>query len=694
MYSSSTAYPYILCTRLTILLILLTCQSSWANHGALRVNPFNTNPINSAGQATALFGAQLREALDHEVAQQGGEHFSAFVFSGGLHGTSSTLISAPFTTVAYLPERINQTATAITYTGASNTTCWTIISSDNDGITTWTRVGSGSTGAYYYQCESNNDTTPTQPLLPPNSAWLLQVTINTASAISVVSRPSGFCSNPQCLVFNALDNVFGAVGNGTTNDTIAVQAALTSGSAMNGTVIIPRDSNFLVDQLSITGRMILTGGGTLTQNVAGQTTLRIRASNVVIDHIRFVGSGNTGISENGILTDEAYDYGVIKNCIFTNMTIGVDVNTSGVGTKAKGWRVSNNTFHDIVGTALFGYGILAVDVREFIINNNTFHNVNRHAVYLSAGTSNSIVSNNTVNHDTIMSSAAMQLSAVAGQNQNYDNQFIMNTIRNTPFAFTVNENSHRTIIAFNKILRCNDVCVRISNDGGGGSTRHPLGTIVKFNDFASDGVTFVTLIRATDGDGTQIIGNTGTVTSSGGSGGAIIGFENADATYNTPIYGYVGYVADNRIISDVNVHGIRINYASAIYPVIISNNEFPNMSGLHTSTFTYLKRVSGTFNNQDTRFVRRGGGTETLETKDSHFGIEGTLSRTVTLPPAAAVGEGKVYVIKDEGGNAGVNNHTIAADGTETIDNAATILISTSYGSRRLYSIGSRWYTQ
>ena len=169
---------------LVCLFFLLLSSQGLANHGTLRINPFNTNPINTAGRPTSSFATELREALDHELAQQGGEHHAPFVFSGGIHGESPTLASAVFATVAYVPERINQTGTAITYAAVANDVCWTIISADNDGITGWTRVGSGSTGAYYYQCEG--DTTPNQPVLPPNAAWLMQITV-TSSALATIT---------------------------------------------------------------------------------------------------------------------------------------------------------------------------------------------------------------------------------------------------------------------------------------------------------------------------------------------------------------------------------------------------------------------------------------------------------------------------------------------------------------------------
>ena len=200
-------------------LLTVYAPHGWANHGALRVNPFNTNPVDSSGHMTSSSSGQFREYLDHEIAQHAGRYSSSYVHSGGLHGTSSTLTSAIFATEAFTPERVNQTGSAIAYAAIANDVCWTIISSDNNGITGWTRVGSGSTGAYYYQCEG--DTTPNKPALPPNSAWLSQSLIASNAIATVIDmRESNSRGNGT---FNVKDPLWGCIGDGITDDTACWQ---------------------------------------------------------------------------------------------------------------------------------------------------------------------------------------------------------------------------------------------------------------------------------------------------------------------------------------------------------------------------------------------------------------------------------------------------------------------------------------
>jgi len=75
------------------------------------------------------------------------------------------------------------------------------------------------------------------------------------------------------------------------------------------------------------------------------------------------------------------------------------------------------------------------------------------------------------------------------------------------------------------------------------------------------------------------------------------------------------------------------------------------------------------------------------------YGVTDTSApRTVTIS-TADVDDGKVFLIKDESGAAAANNITIATQGAETIDGAATITITANYGVARLYSDGTNLFT-
>ena len=215
--------------RILVALMLLT-SIVMANDSTIRVDSFNTLP--DSGQST--FRANSRKYWEHEGAQQRGDHFGPFISSGGIHGIAGGLTSAAFATVAYVPERISQTSTAITYAAAQADVCWTILSSDNNGIAGWTRVG---TTAYYYQCEG--DTTPNQPTLPPNSVWLMQIVI-AAGAINTVTELADRRITATETISNARTIGRQAVWTIERGGTIALNAVLTFGGELRA----PRVSIF------------------------------------------------------------------------------------------------------------------------------------------------------------------------------------------------------------------------------------------------------------------------------------------------------------------------------------------------------------------------------------------------------------------------------------------------------------------
>jgi hypothetical protein len=254
------------------ILVLCLVSQAFADHAALRHDEFNTNPINSAGQPGASFATQMREYLEHEIPQHLGRLAGRMVWSGGIHGTAGGLVSGAFATEAFVPERVNQTSTAITYVAAATDTCWTIVSSDNDGIVGWTRVG---TTAYYYQCEG--DGTPNEPALPANSAWLLRANI-VASAINSVVDLRG-TNVTRGLVFNATDNIPGFVGDGTDET-----AAYTTATALlNGATRIGAAARLFFPTGTYNGSsasplIAYTGAGGITIECASAVNTTLRQS--------------------------------------------------------------------------------------------------------------------------------------------------------------------------------------------------------------------------------------------------------------------------------------------------------------------------------------------------------------------------------------------------------------------------------
>jgi hypothetical protein len=84
----------------------------------------------------------------------------------------------------------------------------------------------------------------------------------------------------------------------------------------------------------------------------------------------------------------------------------------------------------------------------------------------------------------------------------------------------------------------------------------------------------------------------------------------------------------------------------------------------------------------------------TIAASDYIVGVN-TTSNVVTcsLPAASAVEDGQMFVIKDEGGNAGNNDIKVVRNGSDTIDGGTFCCISSPYGAINLYSDGTnKWF--
>ena len=88
---------------------------------------------------------------------------------------------------------------------------------------------------------------------------------------------------------NAVD--YGAVGDGTTDDTAALQAAITAASGSS--LIIP-DGNYLVtSKITLSGCTIFGYGAKITSTVSSDTTLSGNTSNIKIYGLEVEGLGNS-----------------------------------------------------------------------------------------------------------------------------------------------------------------------------------------------------------------------------------------------------------------------------------------------------------------------------------------------------------------------------------------------------------------
>lgn len=115
---------------------------------------------------------------------------------------------------------------------------------------------------------------------------------------------------------------YGAVGDGTTDDTTAVQAALTA-STSSTTIVLPAGKTFLVGPITIASGRLLSDGGVLKLKASTESNanlLTVTGNNVTLDGL--VIDGNSAGQTNAIIGIRAVSVSglTIKNCRITDMT--------------------------------------------------------------------------------------------------------------------------------------------------------------------------------------------------------------------------------------------------------------------------------------------------------------------------------------------------------------------------------------
>jgi hypothetical protein len=193
-----------------------------------------------------------------------------------------------------------------------------------------------------------------------NLVQLKATSIGEADSASVTYIPAGIGAVQTSVQSKLRETVsvkdFGAVGDGITDDTAAIQAAIDSGT---GVVEFPYGT-YLIDGLTLVSNQEFRGNGaTLKQRTAGETVFTATdTNNVIIDGFDLDGDnlGTFGAgSGHGFFGGDRAFYGVrtnnttIRNCVihdFTNMGIcfATPLNTDPLQT---GIRIENNRIYAI-----------------------------------------------------------------------------------------------------------------------------------------------------------------------------------------------------------------------------------------------------------------------------------------------------------------------------------------------------------
>lgn len=187
---------------------------------------------------------------------------------------------------------------------------------------------------------------------------------------------------------------YGAAGDGTTDDTAAIQSALDSFR----TVVLNPGSNYKLTSaliLNSSNTRLIGYGATLTQSVA--TANGISAASTAITNCSVEGvtlTGSCTAAQSDVWGIRLAANSRVANCIIGSFNAAIELIGSGS-------RAIGNTITSAVGTGSGqGYGVLVL-ASDCVVSANTMTSIGRHGVYCSGnatfgGASRASVTGNTI----------------------------------------------------------------------------------------------------------------------------------------------------------------------------------------------------------------------------------------------------------------------------------------------------------
>lgn len=226
---------------------------------------------------------------------------------------------------------------------------------------------------------------------------------------SRISVLEGQISASGQLFFNVKASPYNAVGDGIADDTLAIQAAITAASAVNGTVIIPYGDYKLTDALTVAGSCIITSDGTgnistLRPSVADKAVFIINSSFVQITDLYFL------INVDNTVSAVIYSNTATALAKYSGITIQ----------KCTIYSTTSNVFHGIE----FNFPSSAT-ISECSIVNNYSGAINSNGITIYSG-ENCIIKSNNIYSRFYSILLTRQTGAVATYPQCLNNQITSN----------------------------------------------------------------------------------------------------------------------------------------------------------------------------------------------------------------------------------------------------------------------------
>lgn len=177
------------------------------------------------------------------------------------------------------------------------------------------------------------------------------------------------------MIENAPANVrdFGAIGDGTTDDTAAIQSALDSGTSR---VFIPAGSYKITTLLSVPSDIEVCGEGTASSIVLGADTVALELN----------GTSNIHLRDFAIDGQRATYTSNSNNAIFIEWRV----------TAGSSVRIESVYVHDVAGAGIIGLAAVGTPSSEVYIENCRVENTGTHGIILQDYISDVVIRRNTV----------------------------------------------------------------------------------------------------------------------------------------------------------------------------------------------------------------------------------------------------------------------------------------------------------
>lgn len=153
----------------------------------------------------------------------------------------------------------------------------------------------------------------------------------------------------------------------------------------------------------------------------------------------------------------------------------------------------------------------------------------------------------------------------------------------------------------------------------------------------------------------------------------------------------------NEKVGRAVLHSSSSGYVDKSYPLPVEDAALVWDSSGNIVNLLLSEISGGTYNGTAKTFSRTSVSADTTIAAADTFTFVNVNSaggvRNITLPLSASVGAGRIFVIADEDGFAGTNAITITRAGSDTINGATTVTISSSSGAFLLISDGTdSWF--